>query len=91
VFCAWFAYPLSLSLSPPLPPSLHPLTKHPSATSQWKKLAQDEDRRKILIDWFEKKEERMVVLIFDLKGAIEPHKEFPAELRSKGVYFIKPK
>eukprot|EP00041_Stephanoeca_diplocostata_P039521 m.1633795 g.1633795 ORF g.1633795 m.1633795 type:complete len:4492 (+) comp25411_c0_seq1:204-13679(+) len=57
---------------------------------KWKKLESDEERRTKIIDWWEKKEDRLLVIQLDQKGQLEPVFEFPASTKTKAVYFIKP-
>ena len=48
-------------------------------------------KRTKIIEWWEKKDKRTLVLVFDQKMQFEPFYEFPSELKTKAVYFIKPR
>jgi dynein heavy chain len=62
-----------------------------SKPDKWKKLASDEERRTQVIEFWEKKEIKQLVFVWDVKSQLEPLYEFPTSLKVKGVYFIKPK
>ena len=68
------------------------LTATKSKADKWKKLCGDEDRRTLIIEWWEKKElTSPLVIAQDAKGQFEPQYGFPdKQARNKAVYFIKP-
>ena len=46
--------------------------------------------RKVILDWFEAKDQRLIVFAVDAKGGFEPLLQFPGKLKAKGAYFLKP-
>jgi len=61
-----------------------------SKADKWKKLEGDEERRQIIMDWFDAKDQPLLVLGLDQKSQIEPLLKFPSVNKGKAVYFIKP-
>lgn len=61
-----------------------------SKADKWKKLASDEERRTKVIEFWEKKEVKQLIFVWDQKSQLDPVYEFPTSLKMKGVYFIKP-
>jgi hypothetical protein len=46
--------------------------------------------RQTILDWFEKKDLRLLAFVLDAKGGLEPTYSFPSKMSAKGVYFMKP-
>lgn len=43
-----------------------------------------------VMEWYDKKEDRLIIFAFDQKGSLEVLFTYPSELKTKAVYFIKP-
>eukprot|EP00050_Salpingoeca_kvevrii_P003770 m.233351 g.233351 ORF g.233351 m.233351 type:complete len:4592 (-) comp10879_c0_seq1:411-14186(-) len=57
---------------------------------KWKKMTNVEELRQIIIDWFDKKELRQLIISADAKDQLTPSYEFPGTLKKKAVFFLKP-
>jgi len=59
-------------------------------SDKWKKMVSQEELKQIVLDFFEKKENRVIVFYFDAKDSLIPQLSFPTSLKKKAVYFMKP-
>ncbi|EDQ88776.1 outer dynein arm heavy chain beta [Monosiga brevicollis MX1] len=58
---------------------------------KWIKMVAVDDHKQAILEWFDAKDKRLIVFTLDAKGVFEPSFDFPAKLKAKGAYFLKPR
>ena len=56
---------------------------------KWAKLIGNEEYKQLVLDFFEKQEHNILVIMQNSSGQLQPSYEFPASTKSKSVYFMK--
>lgn len=56
---------------------------------KWAKLVGNDEYRQHMIDFFEKQEHNILVIMQNNAGQLQPSYEFPSSTKSKSVYFMK--
>ena len=56
---------------------------------KWQKLLSQDEMKQLIVDWVEKNDEANLIMILQSNGIPQPFYEFPENLKSKSVYFVK--
>ncbi|EGD79180.1 outer dynein arm heavy chain beta [Salpingoeca rosetta] len=56
---------------------------------KWQKMIAVEEYKQALLDFFDQRDQRLIVFLLDAKGVFQPLFEFPSKVKAKGAFFIK--